>query len=101
LVKSKINHKSRSAHKRQDNFIKNVLLNRFGFKPEPEIIAYDGTVDLKTKPHRALTSRVANMLGGGYKAPDTPGKLKKRRASISNFLNLPIIRSFLNKPSHV
>jgi hypothetical protein len=36
LIKDIINNKSRPAHNRLDNFIKNVLLNRIGFKSEPE-----------------------------------------------------------------
>ena len=41
------------------------------------------TMNLKTKVHRALISRGAGMMDGGYKAPTTPRKLKAGRQPIS------------------
>ena len=41
-----------------------------------------GAIDLETYTHRTLTSRGANMIGGGYKIP---GHLKEGRKTISNF----------------
>jgi hypothetical protein len=54
------------------------------------------TQGMKVRVHRSLTSRGANMIGGGYKPTVTPGKLKGCRKSINEMVKTPNIKT-INK----
>ena len=52
LIKDIINNKSRPDNYKNEDFIKNILLNKFGFQSDPPK-TIGGMLDLKTKTHRA------------------------------------------------
>jgi hypothetical protein len=93
LIRDIINNKSKPAKNRLEIFIKNILLVQLGLKPDIDMC---GIPNLKKKVHRKLTSSGAAMIGGGYRNPGTPHKLKSSRKSINQMCVSPFVRNKLN-----